>query len=318
MDRDARRASLVGAAALVGWLVVVVAAAVVRRVDARVEAGAASRRHRAARFLALLVAQTTLQQALAFPLPFFARTLVAQLDHGGVPWLHLPFVVVYVAAVVVVAWDPAWAVVLRRPGLSLVVQGFAALVALGVALPMLGLGTATATAIAGGVVGLGVIVAAVVRGTRDRHERGAAAVLAVGTAVLVVLGAPLVPPAPLALGPATFAVDVVDREPVGAATAFVAPAQLVCHTAVRAPLGLRDQLVHVWRHDDVVVARVPLDVAGGVRAEGFRTWSRRRNPAPGHWTCTVQTPRGQVVGVVDGDVRPGAGGPRVPPAPSAR
>jgi len=107
-----------------------------------------------------------------------------------------------------------------------------------------------------------------------------------------------VPAAPLALGTATFAVDVVEREPVGAATSFIAPATLWCHSAIRAPLGLHDQLLHVWRRDGHPVARVPLDIAGGARAGGFRTWSRVRQPGPGQWECRVETAIGQQIGAV--------------------
>ncbi len=305
MERDVRRASVVGVVALLGWGIVLAAAAVVRRVDREVEAGSASRRQRLARFVALLVSQTTLQQALAFPLPFFARTLLAQWQHGGAAWLHVPFVVAYVGAVVVVVWDPAWAATLRRPLLSLLVQAFAALVALLVALPILGLSSTATTSVAGVVVGVGAVVGAARSGVRERRRRSAAGAFALLAAVCVVLGVRLLPPAPLSLGSGTFAVDVVDREPVGAAATFVAPATLACHSAVRAPLGLKDRLVHVWRRDGVEVAHIPLTVAGGARPEGFRTWSRLQRPSPGRWTCSVETALGQVVGVVHGVVRGG-------------
>jgi hypothetical protein len=304
MERDARRATVVGVAALAGWIVVVAAGAVVRVVDARVEGGHASRRHRAARFLAVLVSQTTLQQALAFPLPFFARTLLAQADGGAVVWTHAPFVLAYLAAIVVVGWDPAWEATLRRPALSMAVQAFAALVALLVAMPMLGLSGPASAAAAAAIVAIAAVVGAAILGLRGRRRRGPAGGLALIAAVLVVLGVRFVPPAPLAIGSATLAVDVVDREPVGAATAFTAPPTLACHTGIRAPLGLRDELSHVWRRDGVEVARVPLAIAGGPRTGGFRTWSRVRSPAPGRWECRVETALGQVVGAVRGVVRP--------------
>jgi hypothetical protein len=219
----------------------------------------------------------------------------------------VPFLTAYAAALVVVAWDPAWAAALRRPALVMTLQAFAAFVALVVALPMLGVAIATSAAIAGAVVAVAVVAAAVLAGAvkagdgAPAQRRGARTLLlgavAAVIAAVAVAGTRFVPPAPLSLGSATFAVDVVQREPVGPASTFVAPAVLWCHSAIRAPLGLRDQLVHVWRRDGREVARVPLDVAGGPRAGGFRTWSRLRAPPPGRWQCRVETALGQVVGV---------------------
>jgi hypothetical protein len=121
-------------------------------------------------------------------------------------------------------------------------------------------------------------------------------------ALLAGRGARFIPPAPLALGAATLAEDVVQRAPVGAAHTFHAPDALWCHTAIRAPLGLRDRLFHVWLRDGAEVARIPLEVVGGVRADGFRTWSRLRRPLEGTYRCRVETAVGQVVGEVHGAV----------------
>jgi hypothetical protein len=76
------------------------------------------------------------------------------------------------------------------------------------------------------------------------------------------------------------------------------PGRLLCATAIGAPLGVRDELLHVWRHDGVVVDRIPLTVTGG-REDGFRTWSSKRNlgEAPdGSWSCAVETAAGQFLG----------------------
>jgi hypothetical protein len=286
MERDSQRASLVGGVALVLWAVVVVASVVVKRVDAL--ADDAGRRARAARFAALLVSQTLCQQALAFPLPFFARAAWPLTPDRA------PFVVVYSAALVIAWWDPAWAWSVRRSVISLAVQAFAAYAALVVALPIGGFDLVTSTAIAGAIV----IVTAVAGALLARRRVLFAAGLGLALAGALALGARFLPPAPLSLARATFAVDVVQRAPVGAATRFTAPDELVCHTAVRAPLGLRDALFHVWRHDGVVVQRVALDIAGGAREDGFRTWSKRTRPAPGRWECRVETRLAQQVGVV--------------------
>jgi hypothetical protein len=308
MERDATRASLVGVVALVGWFVVVLAAWIVRRVDHRESDGGLRHRHRAARFLALLVSQTTLQQALAFPLPFFVRATMGPSDR--LPTLvHVPFLLAYLGALVVVGWDPAWAAAMRRPALVMAVQAFAAFAALVVALPMLGIDNATSTLVAGVVVGVAVVAGALLTDARTmpRARAGGVVVVAIVVGLLAAQGARFVPPAPLALGAADFSRDVIDREPVGVARTFASPAVLWCHTAIRAPLGLRDRLAHVWRRDGQVVSRIPLDVVGGVRPGGFRTWSKLRRPQPGHWECRVETAIGQVVGTVDAVVTGNAG-----------
>jgi hypothetical protein len=306
MERDTTRASLVGAGALLGWLVVLGAAVVVRRMDARESDGQFTKRHRAARFVAVLVSQTALQQALLFPLPFFLRAtvLTSSSSSSWMSWfhppaaVHVPFLVAYACALVVVVWDPAWAFFLRRPALGMTVQAVSAYVAAMVALPMLGLSLAQTATIAGVVVGVALGAQALWGAERSWSRRAVLIVLAVVLAFCAGRAVRFVPPAPLSLSQATFAVDVVQREPVGAAAHFRAPDGLWCHTAVRAPLGLSDRLVHVWRREGVEVARIPLEVTGGTRAEGFRTWSRLRAVAAGRWECRVETSMGQVIGVV--------------------
>jgi hypothetical protein len=301
MERDATRASIVGVAALVAWAVVFFAAVVVRRIDQNDRDGVVTRRHRLARFVALFVSQAVLQQALAFPLPFFVRAVTSPSSSGLPALVHVPFLVAYAAAITLVGWDPAWAAAVRRPAVVMAVQAFAAFVALVVALPMLGLSITTSTQVAGVVTGVGVIAGAFLAGIVARQQRrgwGPLLVVVVIVVVVAVQGARFVPPAPLSLGSATFALDVIDREPIGAASSFIDPPVLWCHSAVRAPLGLRDQLVHVWRVDGREVARVPLSITGGARPGGFRTWSRLRSPPAGAWECRVETATGQVAGVV--------------------
>jgi hypothetical protein len=88
------------------------------------------------------------------------------------------------------------------------------------------------------------------------------------------------------------------REIVDPKTTFeTSPERLYCATAIAAPRGLRDHLRHVWRQDGVRRAVMTLEISGG-RTQGFRAWSWKRIPAPGSWTCTVETETGQVLGRV--------------------
>ncbi len=287
MSRRPERAPLIIGLALGGWIVVVAAAIVLRRFHA----GDVSRRARAFRFVAIFVSQSVVQEALAFPLPFFAAALWPPV------WQHIPFVVAYVGVVVVVFWDPFYARVAQRPVLLVAVQAFTAFVACLTVLPIVGLDN-TRTFIAGGVVvAVGAPLWFWLSGQKARKRGSASGAVALFLAILVVVGAPLVPPAPLSLDSAHLWTAVVDREPVGAASRFSQPESLFCHTAVDAPLGLKDQLVHVWRSNGRTIQTVPLVVSGG-RSHGFRTWSRLRAPARGTVTCQVETALGQVVGKV--------------------
>lgn len=287
MNRRPERAPFIVAVALLGFALVIVTTLVLRRT-----ADAADRRAKVKRFASLVASQTLIGQALAFPLPYFALA-----SSWPPPLLHLPFVTAYAAAVVVAVWDPFFERVAARLPLLLGLQAFSAGTALLAVLPMLGLSNSWTFIVAGAAVGVGLPVGALALSDRSRRSLALGFVGAVVSAVIVVVGAPLVPPAPLRLERGVMATHVVDRLPVGVARRFsTTTPQLVCHTGVAAPLGLKDALTHVWTRDGVVVQRVELDVSGTGRA--FRTWSRLTRPRPGQYRCRVETRRGQVVGDV--------------------
>lgn len=287
MNRRPERAPLIVAVALLGWALVIVTTVILRRT-----ADADHRRAKVQRFVSLVASQTFIGQALAFPLPFFALA-----SSWPPPWLHLPFAVAYLVAIIVTAWDPFFERVAVRLPLILVLQAFAAGAALLAVLPMLGLSNTWTFVVTSGVVGLGLPVGALVLSERGPRAVLVAIAAAVACALMIFLGAPLVPPAPLRLERGVMATQVVDREPVGAARRFPSTTpQLLCHTAIAAPLGLKDALTHVWSRNGVVLQRVELDVSGTGKA--FRTWSRLTRLRPGAYRCRIETHRGQVVGEV--------------------
>ncbi|WP_442905458.1 DUF5924 family protein [Halomonas sp. BC04] len=114
-----------------------------------------------------------------------------------------------------------------------------------------------------------------------------------------------VPPANLwisasALSPAF---DVAERRPEG--SALLTPDTLrrqglYAYTAIRAPRGLREEVVHEWRHEGELIDRIPLSIDGG-RQEGYRAWTHKLNfpedPA-GKWRIDVMTDSGQRIGVL--------------------
>ena len=75
---------------------------------------------------------------------------------------------------------------------------------------------------------------------------------------------------------------------------------LYAYTAIHAPRGLREEVVHEWRHQGELIDRIPLEIQGG-RAEGYRAWTHKRNfpeDSAGRWRIDVMTASGQRIGVL--------------------
>jgi hypothetical protein len=115
----------------------------------------------------------------------------------------------------------------------------------------------------------------------------------------------LVPPAPLFIARAVASRTVQALEPVDVvhgsvpASTVAAWGELAAFTAIHAPGGLRQDVMHVWRRDGAVIARVSLATIRGGRAEGFRTWSQRRGlrpPLAGRYAVDVLTASSQLIG----------------------
>lgn len=113
-----------------------------------------------------------------------------------------------------------------------------------------------------------------------------------------------IPPVPLHLARATAARTVEGMVPIGPFSS-VSVAQvkewggMVAYTAVYAPTGLRQPIVHVWSKNGDPVTTIPLLPVRGGRAEGFRTYSRKSDLGAdpvGHWTVDVVTASGQLIG----------------------
>jgi hypothetical protein len=87
-------------------------------------------------------------------------------------------------------------------------------------------------------------------------------------------------------------------------------AKLYLYSAIFAPRGLRTQIVHEWQwqnagHDWTTQQRVPVSIAGG-REDGFRFYTLKSAPMPGHWRVNIVTPDGQSIGRVRFSVQPAA------------
>ena len=131
-------------------------------------------------------------------------------------------------------------------------------------------------------------------------------------ALLVALGAAgwlarlWVPPATLRLTQValTSVVDEAQRAPAESLRTIEASRLLAdglyAYTAIHAPLGLSEKVVHVWRHEGRVVDRIELEVSGG-RAEGYRAWTRKRNfpeDPRGRWQVQVLAADDRMIGTL--------------------
>jgi hypothetical protein len=279
---------------LVLWLVV---AATVQVRD--VLAARPGRRPRLVLTAADYTIQTLYHGILLFLLPaYWASTT---LTSSNVVFLALLGALVLVATV-----DPWYrALVHPRPCLQWTFFFVAVFAALNAALPLLGVQPYPALILAGWLAGTA--LTPVVRRTARWPWAPAFAVTAsVSLAVGLVLSQAraLVPPVPLSLARAAVARDVADFEPVGPVVGPITAAEvqergLVAYTAVHAPAGLKQRIVHVWRHEGRPVDVVPLAPVRGGRREGFRTFSRKATFPPdaaGRWTVDVVTGSGQLIG----------------------
>jgi hypothetical protein len=221
--------------------------------------------------------------------------------------LNALFLAGLAAGAVVTAVDPWYRALVRpRPWLGQALLAFSVFAALNVALPLVGV--RPILALEGSAVLAALGLAPVFRRGGVVDWPGAlrrAGALACVAAALAWVGRGLVPPAPLFLARAVAARTVLMLEPVDAiegsvpAATVAAWGELAAFTPVYAPGGLRQDIAHVWRQDGRMLARIALSPVRGGRAEGFRTWSRRRDlrpPLAGRYTVDVVTASGQLIG----------------------
>jgi hypothetical protein len=295
MDHSESRGPLIAIVAAVSWLAFVIVALLHRpRVGERAPLG---RMQRFVRFASTFANQSLIHYSLLFSAPFY-------LEACAFTPRQCVFAALFALAVVIASWDPWCARVLVRPLWGSLLLAFASFCGWNAALPMLGVPHRTSVWLSTLVVGVGIPLVNVVSGVTG-PRRGWSIVVGLGLPILLVLGGvAAIPPAPLRVVSAKLGTGIAEREPTGVAFVFRdAPRELVCWTAIRAPRGLKDGLLHVWSRDGTQLRAVPVDVRGGRRA-GFRTWSRQRvSPAEsGRYRCDVITTLGQSLGGVSAEV----------------
>ncbi len=293
MDRSESKAVYIAIAAAISWFAFVIVALLHRPREGDVGPG---RITLFLRFSSTFANQSLIHYSLLFSAPFYVEAC------AFTP-LQCVFLAVFAVAVVVASWDPWCAWVLMHPLLGSLLLAFASFVGWNAALPMIGVPHHVSIWVSALVVGLGIPLMNVLNHAA-RPWRKWSIVAGASVPVLLLLGGiAAVPPAPLRVMRAQIGTGVVNREPVGVADHFASARELICFTAIRAPRGLKDDLMHVWTHDGTLIYALPVNVQGGRRA-GFRTWSRARvsSSAPGRYRCDVITTLGQRLGGVAVDV----------------
>lgn len=200
----------------------------------------------------------------------------------------------------------------NRPWLWAIYHAFALFTAMLVCLPML-FGLNTAWSLLGSAATAGIFAAATLLGFHDvRQYKTWLKAITVGLfcATLAWYGRYYVPPAPLQIAEHAVSseINVKTRRPRDQLTAIAAEKLhrqgLSAYTSIRAPLGLKDEMLHIWKHNGKVIDRIRLPIDGG-RQDGYRTWSQKRafpaNPV-GHWQVDVQTKNGQLLGRLEFNV----------------
>ena len=274
------------------WLLVALMAGLRQPLEAR--------GHRFVLTAADYTVQTLFHGVLLFVLPpYWASATLSSVN------AFFPLLLAFLA--LLATFDPWYTAVVRAaPWIRHVYFFVAYFAGLNVALPLVGVppfGALVASA-ATSVIAFTPIVRRGGPMTWGRALRVTVAVAVVVTAAIAVFRL-WIPPAPLSLARAAVARDVRDGQPVEPLEAPIAAGELregrglVAYTAVYAPSGLRQPIVHVWRLDGHLVSEVRLSPVLGGRREGFRTYSRKSEfPADpvGRWSVDVMTASGQLIG----------------------
>ncbi len=295
MDRGPSRGAIVAIVAVASYLVLFVVLWLERKRE-RDDAAQPTKIVRTVRFSVLMLTQSSIHLQLYFVLPFYFKAYAGTVA-------HTIFVGMLCAAALASLWDPLTEWLLVRTRLGVMLPAFATFCVMAAVLPGLGLGNGESMWIAAGAAGLALPVMVFADHLRGRPLlralSGAVGIGLVIPAALLLGATRMVPAVPMdlldaAIGTRRVGYDVAD--PID--TIDHVPPRLVCATAIFAPLGVRDRLVHVWRKDGEVMDRIELEIRGG-REDGFRTYSIKRNfgaEPNGRWSCAVETVSGQFLG----------------------
>jgi hypothetical protein len=263
-------------------------------------------RRGAARSL-ILWGQKWLLQGLAFFLiPLYHRS-------ATYPSRHVLFMAILVLAALAATIDVVYdEVVTRKKLLHGVFLAFVAFATMNVTLPMVWRVGGLWNLAASGALATAVFASFFAGRGNGRPVRAAlrATLGALFFLVLVTLGRPAVPPAPLRLASVSFGTSLAPgsldvARPLDALRPAAA-ARVVAVAAIQAPVGLAEGVRHVWSVDGRVVFETRLIEITGGRQRGFRSWSGVTLHAlrPGQRVrLDVETAHGQLIGRAEIGVR---------------
>lgn len=290
--RGLPRVSVIIGYLLLAWLLFVVIT-VIQRPEAS----------RARRFVVTATeytVQTLFHGLLLFTLPaYYASATLSS--------INVAFVLALLVLALLATFDPWYqAVVAPRPWMRYVFLVVSTFAALALALPLIRMPAYPALLLSAWISVFALAPAIQrARGWRPRRAVGVASGLALAATAFVGVFPGFVPPAPLSLSRSLMTWSVDGLEPAGpldpriSAVALKQVGSIVAYTAIYAPQGVKQGVVHVWRRDGEVVGVLPVSPVEGGRREGFRTFSRKTafpaNPA-GRWSVDVMTTSGQLIG----------------------
>lgn len=255
----------------------------------------------------VLWGQKWLLQGLAFfLLPLYHRS-------ATYPSRQVVFMVLLAAAALAATIDVVYdEVVTRKRPLLGAFLAFVAFAVVNITLPMVWLVGGLWNLAASAVVATSVFVSFVAELVPGRVLRSVArsALAALFFLVLVTLGRPAVPPAPLRLVSVRFGTTLAANgrdvaAPLGSLPAGT-PIRLVAVAAVLAPADLQEGVRHVWSIDGQLIFESRLIEITGGRGRGFRSRSSATLPAlrPGQRVrLEVETAHGQLIGRAELGVR---------------
>ena len=291
MDRSQERGSLIVGSAALGFVALTLLG-LAHRPRAGEPGGRGPALHGVMRFASAATSQTLVQTCLFFSGPFYLQA------SAFTPAQSL-FLAVFALAALISAWDPWCVRALLHPLIGPALSAFASFVAWNAALPMLGMPHRRALWLSAGLVS---VLSPLVYLLRERGQPGrvlrvlACALLPLA---LAAFGVRALPAAPLKVVDIGIGSEISERALLGRAEKLAeAPAKLWCYSAIFAPRGLKDELLHVWKRNGRELNHIALAVRGGRRL-GFRTWSYLPLPrgARGEYQCQVRTELGQTLGV---------------------
>lgn len=253
-----------------------------------------------------LLLQAVHQEAFFFSLPF-----VLLQWSGGAEYIFFTTLVISAALVSII--DPLYFWLARHRALYFGFHAWALFVALLVLLPLIfHWSTDSALTWAGWLTALFALPSFWRFGGPRKWFRWAG-LLAVSCVIALAPRwlAPLVPPLTLSLEERAMALSFnrEQRQPLVTGHSFSSDevtAGLYAYTAIKAPLGLGQEIYHYWFQNGEQIDRIPLKLYGG-RESGFRTWSHKRHipvPSEGRWRVEVRTADNQIIGVMRFTITP--------------